>query len=371
MSRKYIGGIVIKNPTAPTTSAAKGIWTLDDVSSFVKQGLWPRSPGAPTIGTATVSGTTASVPFTTPGELGAGAITYTATSNPGSITATGTSPISVTGLTGGTSYTFTVRAATPGGTGPASAASNSVSAEVIGQQAFTTAGSFTWVAPAGVTSVSVVAVGSGGNAATGAGGGGLGYKNNITVTPGNSYPVVVGAIAVANNTAGADSYFCSTSVVKGGGGGSTWSVPGTYTGDGGGNGGQGGGQAYGGGGGAGGYSGDGGRGAQSCNAPGSNGSGGGGGGGGGSNAQQNQFNARGGGVGILGQGANGTGGSSSNNSGTTPTDGTAGSGGSGVTYGGTGKYNVSSGSSPGGVGAVRIIYPGTTRTFPSTNTGDL
>ena len=26
---------------------------------------------------------------------------------------------------------------------------------------------------------------------------------------------------------------------------------------------------------------------------------------------------------------------------------------------------------PGGVGAVRIIYPGTTRSFPSTNTGDL
>jgi len=29
-----------------------------------------------------------------------------------------------------------------------------------GQQAFTTAGSFTWVAPVGVTSVSVVAVGA-------------------------------------------------------------------------------------------------------------------------------------------------------------------------------------------------------------------
>ena len=48
-----------------------------------------------------------------------------------------------------------------------------------GQQAFTTAGSFTWTAPAGVTSVCVVCVGAGG-----AGGGALAYKNNITVVPG-------------------------------------------------------------------------------------------------------------------------------------------------------------------------------------------
>jgi hypothetical protein len=28
-------------------------------------------------------------------------------------------------------------------------------------------------------------------------------------------------------------------------------------------------------------------------------------------------------------------------------------------------------NNPGGAGAVRIIWPGTTRYFPSTNTGDL
>jgi hypothetical protein len=38
-----------------------------------------------------------------------------------------------------------------------------------GQEAFTTVGTFSWVAPAGVTKVSVVAVGGGG---TGGGGGG-------------------------------------------------------------------------------------------------------------------------------------------------------------------------------------------------------
>ena len=49
-----------------------------------------------------------------------------------------------------------------------------------GQQAYTTAGTYSWVAPAGVTKVSVVAVGGGsGNNTTGGGGGGLGYKKQL------------------------------------------------------------------------------------------------------------------------------------------------------------------------------------------------
>ena len=46
---------------------------------------------------------------------------------------------------------------------------NSSSVPVIGQQAYTSAGSYTWVAPTGVTSVSVVAVGSGSSGATSSG----------------------------------------------------------------------------------------------------------------------------------------------------------------------------------------------------------
>jgi hypothetical protein len=243
----------------------------------------------------------------------------------------------------------------------------------IGQQAFTTAGTFTWVAPAGVTSVSVVCVGPGikyfsqYNA-----GGGLGYKNNISVTPGNSYTVRVGSME-GTQASSSDSYFISNVTVRGGSG--TTSGGGTYTGDGGGNGGASGNLTvdpdfflwmYGGGGGAGGYSGNGGAGGNGneyASAGGTAGSGGSGGGGGGASGG-NSANAKGGGVGLLGQGSNGAGGAASSG---TPNDGSPGSGGSGQLYGGGGGEWSAGGTL---VGAVRIIW-GTGRAFPSTNTGNL
>lgn len=86
-------------------------------------------PQAPTIGTATDGGTgsTVSVAFT-PGATGGKAVsTYTATSSPGGLTGTSaSSPITVSGLTAGTAYTFTVTATNANGTSTASAASNSV-----------------------------------------------------------------------------------------------------------------------------------------------------------------------------------------------------------------------------------------------------
>lgn len=83
-------------------------------------------PDAPTIGTATAGVLSASVAFTAAATGGA-PTSYTATSSPGSITGTGaSSPITVSGLSDGTSYTFTVTATNSTGTSAASSASNSV-----------------------------------------------------------------------------------------------------------------------------------------------------------------------------------------------------------------------------------------------------
>lgn len=91
-------------------------------------------PQAPTIGTATATGSsTATVGFTGNATGGKAVSTYTATSNPGSITgSSATSPITVSGLTSGTAYTFTVTATNANGTSAASAASNSVTPSTPG-----------------------------------------------------------------------------------------------------------------------------------------------------------------------------------------------------------------------------------------------
>jgi hypothetical protein len=74
-----------------------------------------RQPTAPTIGTATTGDASATVAFTNPSYLGKPSTNniYVAISSPGSVTgSSATSPITVSGLTNGTSYTFTVTAQT-------------------------------------------------------------------------------------------------------------------------------------------------------------------------------------------------------------------------------------------------------------------
>lgn len=85
-------------------------------------------PGAPQITAATSGEGQVTISFTPPTETGGTSITgYTVTSNPGGVTATGTaSPITVSGLTNGETYTFTVTAKNSAGTGAPSAASVAV-----------------------------------------------------------------------------------------------------------------------------------------------------------------------------------------------------------------------------------------------------
>jgi hypothetical protein len=114
---------------AQTVLRASNIWGYSQgVLSFR---LVTTVPQAPTIGTATSGSASASVAFTA-GATGGSAITgYTVTSSPGGFTGTGaSSPITVSGLTNGTAYTFTVTATNANGTSLASAASNSITPSV-------------------------------------------------------------------------------------------------------------------------------------------------------------------------------------------------------------------------------------------------
>lgn len=111
-------------------------------------------PDAPTIGTATDNGdVSVSVTFTA-AVRGGTPSTYTVTSTPGSITGTGaSSPITVTGLTVGTAYTFKVKAANAAGVyGAESAASGSVTPAMPIPGAYTSLSVIT-VAAGGVASV--------------------------------------------------------------------------------------------------------------------------------------------------------------------------------------------------------------------------
>jgi MSHA biogenesis protein MshQ len=95
---------------------------------------------------------------------------------------------------------------------------------------FNTSGTYSWTAPAGVTSVTVEAWGGGGagggnptSSDGGGGGGGGGYsKSTITVVPGNNYTVTVGAggtgVVGSNGNPGGQSFFINAATLRANGG---------------------------------------------------------------------------------------------------------------------------------------------------------
>ena len=272
----------------------------------------------------------------------------------------------------------------------------------VGESIYDYPGNYQWVCPAGVTSVSVVAIGGGGNGGyitntngssrAGGGGGGLGWKNNIAVTPGTSYPVVVTGWYGQNSSPGA-TYFSSYTLVSGNLGSSAYSsyngqAGGSYIGDGGGVGGASktmssatNSRYLGGGGGGGGYLNAGGAGGALNSAGAGSNTGGGGGGSGYYVHSYNGAGGFGGGTGLFGTGGGSptSGGAYAEYAGsggmynpvTYPTTGnwvnnTSGYGRAAQRFGGGGGALTSTNlkSNFGGPGGVRIMW-GSGRSFPN------
>ncbi len=243
--------------TFPSTTSASDVWDLTDVYRAEAGDNWPSPvlvPGAPTGVSATGGNAQAIVSFTAPVDDGGSSITgYRVTSSPGGITATGSSsPITITGLTNGTAYTFTVAAQNIAGYGPESSASNSVTPaagrvitvspavggitnwnlDTNGPLSLSTAGTWT-LTPASSFNASIKVWGAGaanGQYNSGAGGAAVGV---LAMVNGSSYVARVGASNGGGSTAGSAKYgagysgifissetFANAKIMAGGGGGS-------------------------------------------------------------------------------------------------------------------------------------------------------
>lgn len=391
VSTTFSGTVVVPDPQADNQAANRN-YVLNRV-------YWNT---ASSIGTVTTSATRVFSFSLSAATVGTNAITYALQSGAlpdgGSLnTSNGTvSGTSTNGFNTSTGYTFTIRA--------------SISATIYtdrtftvtiyvppptGQQQYDGSGTntnggqtaYTWVAPSGVNTVSVAAIGAGGGgcyvwAYCGGAGGGMVWANGVPVTPGNSYTIQVGNGGCWSGSAGG--YSCFPNLIAYGGAcgccSGCYTLGGTYS--------QGcgsyGGVAYpgtaGGGGGGGGY----------CNGnvrTANSGYTGCFGGGGSANDHHSSTygTGGGGGTGICGQGSNGACG----NAGYSHQTGSGGQGGSGGTCGkpgepwsngqgngyscggyyggGGGGSGTSHGGGWGGQGAVRIIW-GPGRAYPSTLT---
>jgi hypothetical protein len=138
-------GIAAQNATSPVvvTGLTNGVAYTFSVRAGNSAGFGASSPASnsvtpagvpfvPAAPTAVGGNAQATVTFTPPGNNGDLITGYTVTATPGGLTGTGaSSPIVVSGLTNGVAYTFKVKATNSVGTGPESAASNSVTPATV------------------------------------------------------------------------------------------------------------------------------------------------------------------------------------------------------------------------------------------------
>jgi hypothetical protein len=192
-------------------------------------------PESPTISTVDYGFEKLSVNYTVGATGGKAVSAYTATRT-GAVTASGNSPISFTGLTGGTAYTISMIATNANG--------NSIASNSVVQTPFTASGgsittsggyrihTFTGSSNFALTGNStlvdylVVAGGGMGRSSTGGGGGAGGVRSTVTATGGGGslesainlssgdYTVTVGAGSAGGN--GSNSVFASITSIGGG-----------------------------------------------------------------------------------------------------------------------------------------------------------
>lgn len=180
-------------------------------------------PGTPTVGAITPGNGSATVAFTPPAYLGkGGTITYVATSSPGGITGSSTtSPITVSGLSNGVSYTFTVEAQTTYGSKSNPSSASSAATPIAPYSLVGTYNSSTnYTIPSGVTKLAAYVIAGGAPGANfspvtpgsegGAGGGGVAFQD-YSVNASQTVGIIVGGQSGTSSVSVAGSTIASVS----------------------------------------------------------------------------------------------------------------------------------------------------------------